>query len=307
LTDLREQRKVLGPVAEEIFQRQEADVLASLGLAVGGQPLPPVLYHVTPLPYALIISPRDVIRQDNNISLNPDLTLEQMVSLEQQVEKNLNLSALVTPIGGIGIYPTMVMSTTDLPWMSEVVAHEWTHNYLTLRPLGVNYMTTPQLRTINETVANIVGNEVGDELLRRFYPEDAPKPTPTPAPTATPSGKATPTPTPAPPRFSFNKEMHLTRVTVDQMLKDGKIEEAEAYMETRRKFFWDNGYLIRRLNQAYFAFNGAYADSEGGGAAGADPVGPAVVKLRAQSATLADFLNTVATVTSFEQLQALIK
>jgi len=78
-------------------------------------------------------------------------------------------------------------------------------------------------------------------------------------------------------------------------------------MESRRQFFWDHGYLIRKLNQAYFAFNGAYNDQPGGGAAGEDPVGPAVQKLRAQSASLVDFLNKISGVTSFEQLQKLLK
>ena len=64
--------------------------------------------------------------------------------------------------------------------------------------------------------------------------------------------------------------------------------------------------LIRKLNQAYFAFHGAYADVPGG-AAGEDPVGPAVRALRAQSDSLADFVNTIAWMTSFEQLQQAIK
>ena len=303
---LRRQRAVLGPVAEEIIQKEISEVLSDFGLAVGGQPLPPVLYHVTPLPYALIISPRSVIREDNNISLDPNVTLDQMVGLEKSVETGQDTSALVTPIGGIGIYPTMVMSTSDLPWMLETVAHEWTHNYLTLRPLGLNYFTTPALRTMNETTANLVGKDVGQELVRRYFPEYFPKPTPTPVPTPQ-GGKPTPALTAQPAQFNFNKEMRITRVQTDALLKEGKISEAEAFMEARRQVFWDNGYLIRRLNQAYFAFNGAYADSPGGGAAGEDPVGPAVLTLRKQSSSLAEFLNRISRMTSFEELQKAIQ
>ena len=302
LAKQNDQRNLLGPTAEEIFQKQVSTILDEFGLGTIGQPVPPVLFHTTPLPYALIISPRNVIRQDENISLDPNLTLDQMVALEKQVESALNVSALVTPIGGIGIYPTMVMSTSDLPWLGEVVSHEWTHNYLFLRPLGLSYFANGQLRTMNETTANIVGGEVSKEMIRRYYPEYAPKPQPSPTPVQ--PGQSTPTPTPEPQGFNFNKEMRLTRVTVDQMLKDGKIDEAEAYMETRRLVFWVNGYLIRRLNQAYFAFNGAYADSPGGGAAGTDPVGPAVVELRSRSKSLASFLKQISQMTTFEQLQA---
>jgi hypothetical protein len=96
--------------------------------------------------------------------------------------------------------------------------------------------------------------------------------------------------------------MHETRVTVDEMLKQGKIDEAEAYMEQRRQYIRENGYLIRKLNQAYFAFHGAYADTPGG-AAGTDPVGPAVRALRKESPSLAAFVNKISWMTSFEQLQ----
>ncbi len=109
---------------------------------------------------------------------------------------------------------------------------------------------------------------------------------------------------PAP--FDFRAEMHETRVTADQLLADGRIKEAETYMEQRRQIFWDNGYLLRKLNQAYFAFHGAYADVPGG-AAGEDPVGPAVRALREQSDSLADFINTISWMTSFEQLQQAIQ
>ncbi len=111
-------------------------------------------------------------------------------------------------------------------------------------------------------------------------------------------------PAPEPPAFDYRAEMHETRLTVDEMLAVGKIEEAEAYMEARRQIFWENGYRIRKLNQAYFAFHGAYADSPGGTAgAREDPVGEAVRALRAQSPTLAAFISKISWMWSFEQLQ----
>ena len=76
-------------------------------------------------------------------------------------------------------------------------------------------------------------------------------------------------------------------------------------MEVRREVFWQNGYGIRKLNQAYFAFHGAYADVPGG-AAGEDPVGPAVRALRAQSASLAEFVERVRWVNSFDELLEMI-
>jgi hypothetical protein len=108
-----------------------------------------------------------------------------------------------------------------------------------------------------------------------------------------------------PPAFDFRAEMHETRLTADALLEEGKINEAEAYMEQRRHLFVEIGYKIRKLNQAYFAFHGAYADQPGG-AAGVDPVGEAVRSLRAQSSGLDAFLKRIAWVTSFERLQQLV-
>jgi hypothetical protein len=96
--------------------------------------------------------------------------------------------------------------------------------------------------------------------------------------------------------------MRETRLEVDRLLALGEVDAAEDYMEQRRQFFWENGYLIRKLNQAYFAFYGAYNDEPGGGAAGEDPVGPAVVAYRAKFDNLADFLNAISWIDSYEGL-----
>ena len=184
---------------------------------------------------------------------------------------------LVEEVGGIGTYPTMVQETDDLNWLLEVISHEWIHNYLELRPLGINYDTTPELRTMNETTASLAGKEIASAVIARYYPERVPPPPP-PQPITPPSDQK-PTEPASPPAFDFRAEMHITRLHVDELLAAGKIDDAESYMEQRRQFLWDNGYQIRKLNQAYFAFHGAYAD-EPGGAAGNDPVGPAVRALR---------------------------
>jgi hypothetical protein len=300
IEDLQAQRDQLGPLAESVFQAQLSAVLAEMGISLGGQPVPPVLYHITPPPNALIVSPRDAIRQDANISIDPDMTLDEITALEDQVADNLDVSTLVVGIGGIGLYPTMVMQTTDLNWLAEVVAHEWVHNFLTLRPLGASYLSSPELRTMNETVASIAGKEIGRQLVATYYPELLP---PEPEPEQDQGQQPNPQETPAePPAFDFRAEMHTTRLEVDRLLAEGKISQAEAYMEVRRRMFWDQGYRLRKLNQAYFAFYGAYADQPGG-AAGVDPVGTAVRALREQSASLTQFLNRVSWMWSFAQLQ----
>jgi hypothetical protein len=97
--------------------------------------------------------------------------------------------------------------------------------------------------------------------------------------------------------------MRKTRVHVEELLAQGRVEEAEAYMEERRELFWEHGHSIRKLNQAYFAFYGSYADVPGG-AAGADPVGPAVRELRRRSGSLAEFVGRMASMTSFGDLRS---
>ena len=303
--ELIARQSALAPFAESTLQTQISEALADLGLTTGGQPIPSVLYHVSSTPLALIVAPRDHIHQIANVSVLPTLTLDEQIKLEDEVAQKLDVSTLVVGIGGVGVYPTMVTETTDLRWMLETIAHEWTHNYLNIRPLGLNYSTTPELRTMNETTASIAGSEVGHHVLQEYYPEMLASSSGLNLISFNRSNPSSDTFDDLPP-FDFRAEMHETRVRADELLAQGKIEEAEAYMEARRQFFWENGYLLRKLNQAYFAFHGAYADTPGG-AAGEDPVGPAVRALREQSDSLEDFINSIAWMSSFEELQEAIK
>ncbi len=285
----------LAPLAEATLEAQISATVADMGLSTGGQPIPPVLFHISPLPYNLIISPRDKIEEEAAISLVPDLTVDRQAAIENEVDNGLDVSSLVVPVGGIGTYPTMVMHTTAFQWLASTIAHEWTHNWLTLRPLGLNYDSSPEVRTMNETTADISGTEISAAMLKRYYPELASE--------YIDSSVSLNASAADQPPFDIRAEMHATRVHVDALLAEGKVTEAEAYMEQRRLFFWDNGYPIRKLNQAYFAFYGAYADVPGG-PAGEDPVGPAVRELRARSQSLADFLNRIAAMSTFQELQA---
>jgi len=316
LAQLRAQQAAQQSTVETILEEQVSTILDEQGLATGGQVVPPLKLRLTPLPQMLIISPRDEIYQKDAFSLEAGLTTDRAEQLENEVDQRFDVSSLVTPIGGLGIYPTMMLESTSLDWTLETASHEWTHNWLDFHPLGVNYEKSPETRTMNETTASIVGKEVGQMTLRRFYPELAPppQPTPTPGPTPTPA----PTPTPNPNEFDFRAEMRITRVHVDQLLAearaaekagdkataDARINEAEEYMRQRRQVFVDHGYQIRKLNQAYFAFYGAYADVPG--AAGADPVGPAVTLLRDRSSSLKAFLEAMAPITSFDELKRVL-
>lgn len=258
---------------------------------------------MTPLPLMLIVSPRDNIQQEFAFALIHGMPAPEQDLLEQQIFKEHNRAALVVPIGGLGIFPAMIVESGNLNFLANTFAHEWMHHYLSLNPLGIRYAQSSQLRTMNETTASIVGEEIGRTVIERHYPALLPPP-PTPVQDDEGESNSAEIPTPDPNAFDFGLEMNKTRERVDELLGNNQIEEAEAYMEERRLFFVENGRSIRKLNQAYFAFYGGYATSPG--AQGQDPVGPTVVALRDASPTLLDFVNDIKGLKSFEELQALL-
>jgi hypothetical protein len=280
------------PIVESILQQQASFIIAELGIGFGGRIFPPLSFKFTPLPLSLIVSPRDVIQQEANIPLDAEMDLEAKIALEDQVDGALNVSSLVVNIGGVGTYPSMLLESSSLSWVSETVIHEWVHNYLTLRPLGLNFLTNQELRTMNETTAAILGGDIAREMLTRYYPDFVP---PEVDPSTTP-------PSQEPPAFDRRAVLHETRITADALLAEGKIEAAEEYMEAQRQLLWDNGHRIRKLNQAYFAFHGAYADRPGG-PAGEDPVGDAVRDLWDKIADPAEFLWTMSWMSDFSDLE----
>jgi hypothetical protein len=92
--------------------------------------------------------------------------------------------------------------------------------------------------------------------------------------------------------------MRETRLRVDELLGQGKVDEAEAYMEQRRLELQEHGYYIRKLNQAYFSFYGSYA----AGSDSVDPIGPQLKELRRISGSLREFLFTAAKMDSYDDL-----
>jgi hypothetical protein len=304
-------------LAEAILQEQVESVLREEGFALGGQVLPPVRFRFTDLPDVLIISRRDKIERIDQRELTTGLTVDTFDQIEREVDQRFDVSSIVEPIGGLGAYPTMLGETSQIPWVVGTVAHEWTHNFLLLSYVGRNYGSNSAARTINETAAVIVQQEIEQRVLQHFYPDLVSRYDSNPASqhfdtvmldccdaiTSVVASLALPQN-----NFDFNKEMRETRITTDELLAQGKIDEAEAYMEQRRTLFVQNGYRIRKLNQAYFAFHGAYNAVPGGApAAGKDPIGPAVQDLRKRSKTLGEFVRAIATVTSLADVQQALR
>jgi hypothetical protein len=142
------------------------------------------------------------------------------------------------------------------------------------------------MASINETVASLAGKELGDSLFTSL--------------TGNVIDRTPPTDTSSDHHddFNFRSEMRQTRLETEKYLSQGKIQDAEQYMEDRRQLFLTHGYLIRKLNQAYFAFHGTYAAS----AASISPIGDQVQQLRDHSESLATFLRTVSAFNTYQEL-----
>ena len=301
--DMVRQRDRLEARVEELIEAQISGILAEEGLAwrVGfldadGYLFPPVDFKYEDSPPVLVISPRERIELESTRLLTPGLGVGERQDIEEEVEVlDGDYSALVVDTGGVATFPAVVGASANLQYTLRTVAHEWVHHYLIFYPLGRNYWDSGEMVTINETVADIAGDEIGDAVYERYYAQKS-------LPPRTPRPGSTPSPTPEPLAFSFNREMWETRLEADRLLAEGQVGAAEAYMEERRLLFAGNGYFLRKLNQAYFAFHGSYADRP----TAVSPIGGQVRQVREQSASLREFLETMARVSSHEDLLRLV-
>jgi len=249
---------------------------------------PPVKFRLQEPPKLLVASPRERIDRLASIILNPDISQVDAVALENAVEE-LDVSAIVVGLGGIATYPSFVNNNYGLRAALDIVAEEWMHQYLFFRPLGVRYalhelgISQPMdIIVMNETLAGMVAAELADEVYARFYSQVI-------------GVSAIHL---AQPAFDFYGELCNTRSTVDALLVSGNVVEAEVYMEARRQEFAEHGYYIRKLNQAYFAFYGCYANQPGF----ENPIGADMQALRDKSTSLADFVQVASSFTSRDDL-----
>ncbi len=284
LTALRRERDSLSDIVEWTIGRAVSDVLREEGLERDWGPVdplfPPVSFKITRVPKLIVVSPRDRIRNEESRLLEPDITVARMEELEELVGPDQGKSAIVTRIGGVATFPALVSDSQSFRSAVQTIAHEWLHHYWFFHPLGQGYYDSPEMASLNETAADLAGDEIGDLALVALG-EQPPPPRTAPPPS---SGAA-----PEPPRFEFAKEMRETRLRTDELLAEGKVDEAEAYMEERRLLFVENGYPIRAINQAYFAFHGTYAESP----ASSSPIGGQVRRFREHVDSVGDFVRRI--------------
>jgi hypothetical protein len=244
---------------------------------------PPVLVALAPPPNVLVIAPRTQLRViDSSVLQAMSVTAQEQ--LEASAEST-GVSSLVAPIGGLATYPSMVLEDDSAQRVLASVAHEWLHQYLVFYPLGARYWASQETREINETTAEMIGNEVGTSVAASLGMQP-------PA-----QQRAQPTS----PVFDFTAFMRETRSHVEELLAAGEVDAAEAYMRERRAELQQHGYAIRKLNQAYFALYGSY--SEGFAASPANPIPALLHTLRDRSPTLGDFMFIVRNITAVAQLR----
>ena len=296
----------LRPIVEATVSREDAAELTRRGLVTnqfvqaGALPfpflrfdaVPPVFFQIGPLPRLLVVAPVDRVALVGSVLLQSDLSTDQVDRLEHNAD-GLGVSSVVTGIGGLAAYPSMLPDDESTQDLLITVAHEWTHHYLAFRPLGQSYFNSYDMREINETVADLVGHEVGNAVYRQTYqPLVASAPSqparPAPAPTA-----------PQPARPDFYTEMRQIRVNVDAYLARHDVAGADAYMASQQQVLAGQGYYVRRLNTAYLAFFGSYSGT-------ANPYEAQLRLLRSREPTLAAFLETVSTVRTPEDLARLL-
>ena len=275
--------------AEETVESYISKVLVDEGIGVFGDVLlPPVDVRLTQPPKLLIVSPRDKIDRKYETLIQQEVTLSEREDIEGRILLTYDMSALVEDIGGLATYPASVANGNAMRWTMQAAAHEWLHHYFFFQPLGRHMFDNGDMLQLNETIANVLGKEIGERVYAAMerdslVPQRA-------RPVAASNGAERPP-------FDFAAEMRQTRSEVDAMLADGRIDDAEAYMEERRHLFVANGYPIRKLNQAYFAFYGTYADLP----AAVSPIGDQVMRFRELVPDLGDFIRAVSDFSSYNE------
>ena len=287
IEEAQQRRNAIQADVEETLESEISAVLAIEGFSSRiGLIFPPVDTVYARSPGALIISPRDRIAQTNSTLLKPGISDRERERLEDLIFREDGVSALIVSTGGVATYPSVVSASGTLHNALVTTAHEWLHHWFFFQPLGQHFWDNADMTTLNETAASIGGEIIGDRAFTAMTGEVV--------------NREPSTSVPDPNRFDFNAEMRETRLTAEGLLAEGKIEEAETYMEERRQFLDDNGYFVRKINQAFFAFHGSYAT----GAASVSPIGGQLEELSDATDSLEKFLKTVG---RFDQVEDLVE
>ena len=290
LEELLAEQSRLRPKAEETLEAEMSAVLLDEGFGSRiGVIFPPVDIAFQRPPTLLVVSRRDRIQLVDAVMLHPDIPGFERGEIEREMLERYDLSALVDNLAGLSTYPLLVSDLGQLRFICRTAAHEWMHAYLFIRPLGQNFRASEEMFTLNETVADIAGREIGDKTFQRMggdLEESALR--------YMPVEEAYP---------FFTQTLRETREQAGELLDEGKVVEAEEYMKRQWWKLRLHGFGIRKLNQAFFAFRGRYAE----GPASISPIGEQVRRARAKYAGVESFLDAVSGVSRYAEFLELLE
>jgi len=281
-TFTEEDRTLLGEaIGAEVTEALEANGLSSV--------LPPVSVELVPYLYALVISPREAISPVGWGYFFEELSSEEIELIEEDASyscrwygiPSLNHAGEPRCVGylsrvrGLATRPPKIALRSDPRLMLNVAAHEWAHSYLDQYPLGSDPRSSDMLM-VEEGVARIVGEEICTWIFQRYGWDEEPN-------------------------HHIRERFRSIHAEVDRLLAEGRIVEAETYMEEVRIEICATGPCPRKINQAFFAALEPY----GWGFEGSNPTPQMVRELRAQYPTLGKFLEGVRVVGSQEEFLAL--
>lgn len=235
---------------------------------------PPLDFVIQDSPKVLVISPRDSIVQQYVLLINSNIPVEKIIEIENSIDRR-NFSSIIVNTGGFASYPSMVKKSRNYDYMISTISHEWLHQYLFFHPLGQAYFKGGEMIQLNETLADIFGQEIANlpEEKNIFYPDDV-----------------------------YNNFLKKTRLQVDKLLKNKEINEAEKYMKDRTIQLQNLGYKTRKINQAYFAFHGNYGSSP----SSLSNYDTKLLKLRNKYNSFGLFLDDLEKISNIEEFNKLI-
>ena len=245
-------------------------------------------FNIGSSPKLLVTSPRNKIERKEELLLVPSIDIETIEELEGSIDSD-ELSSVIINIGGIAAYPSIIAEGKSSRELFLTTSHEWLHQYLIFHPLGRSYFSSKEMKEINETLANIFSKKLLKSLCEKDFEIK--------------NKICSESPLKDENKFDYREFMKNLRINVDQLLSEGKINNAEKLMNESTLILNDNGIKIRKINQAWFAFNGTYGDSPSSISNFNDELN----KLIDSYGTLKDAINDIKNISSLDEYKDMIK
>lgn len=264
---------------------------------------PPVLIKIEKRSKSVVGSPVEEVKNVMEFPLKSGLTPIQIDELIDKLESlppdgktsKFGLSVAAVPNGGWAFtIPISIARDDNFITSLKISAHEPSHQK-SFWPSSLLYILNnrgiiknPDIETINETLADIVGEEITQKVLNEFESKGIKEKVVFEAPKTV---------------FDINKELRDTRIEVDKLLQAGEIEKAKEYMKGKEGQLRAKGFSDIVVKQATLARVDKYSVQT----SSVNPIGGLMRKLRAKSKSLKDFFNKASQITSLEGLKKAVE